>query len=309
MIRPRSPLVVLFWSFGLYLLIHTIQYAGCLVASLISGASFESIISGKFSNHLTLFGRGITAAVLGVPFIFLIFRFLWRRPWSWVRFQFDIKLLLSGLVAGACIATLALVAVGLFGNIEITATPQRFAAGEIAAIILGTIGHVAFIAITEELIFRGIAVREWATKWGWSVASLVGGIYFGTVHIIGLLPNVGFISAVWIILAAIVGNVLFVAWYIRGDSLWLPIGFHAGWNLSLMTLYGVTLSGRVSAYGLFTIEISGPAAITGGVFGLEASVVVMVMSVTLTVLVMRLSKSRMSSLLNSGLNDTTADAI
>jgi hypothetical protein len=126
MSRPRNPLVVLIWSFGLYLLIHTTQYVGCLFASALSGASFESIISGEFSNHLTLLGRGVTAAVLGIPCTFLVAKFLWRRPWSWVRLRFDGKLLSYGLIFGISIAILALLVIGLLGDIRVTATPDRF---------------------------------------------------------------------------------------------------------------------------------------------------------------------------------------
>ena len=305
MIRQRNPLVVLIWSFGLYILIHTTQYVGYLVASSLSGASFESIISGEFSNHLTLFGQGVTAAVLGIPFMFLVAKFLWRRPWSWVRLHFDIKLLLYGIILGVSAAILALLTVGLFGNIHVTATPSRFQAVELASIILGALGWVAFIAILEEFIFRGVAVREWAVKWGWPVATLLGGIYFGAVHIIGLLPNINFLDVLWITVASIVGNLVFVALYVRGKSLWLPIGFHAGWNLSLKTLLGVTMSGKDSAYSLFIIETSGQDLVTGGMFGLEASVGVMAISIIISVLLLRCSKSGRPRLLISEFEDLT----
>ena len=304
-IRPRSPFVVLNWSFALFILIHTSQYAGFLSASVISGASFELIISGEFANHLTLLGQGLTAAVFGVPFIFFVAKFLWRRPWGWVRLHFDIKLLSYGLIFGVSIAILALLAVGLFGDIRITATPDRFKGEELVSIILGALGWVAFIAILEEFIFRGVVVREWAMKWGWPVATLLGGIYFGAVHIIGLLSNINFISVLWIIIASIVGNLMFVALYVRGKSLWLPIGYHAGWNLSLKIFLGVTMSGKDSSYGLFIIETSGQDLVTGGMFGIEASVVVMTLSIIISVLMLRYSKSGKPRLMSSGLVNTT----
>jgi len=305
MIKPRNPFIVLIWSFGLYILIHATQYVGCLVASTISGASFESIISGEFSNHLTLLGQGVTAAVLGIPFIFIVARFLWRRPWSWVCLHLDVKLLSIGLIFGIGFAILALASVGLLGDIYVTATPDRFGMGELLSIILGAIGWVAFIAILEEFIFRGIVVREWATKWGWPVAILLGGVYFGAVHIIGLLPNIDYISILWIMIASSVGNLVFVALYLRGKSLWLPIGFHAGWNLSLTTMWGVTMSGQDSSYGLFIIETSGNDFVTGGKFGIEASVIVMVVSIIVSVLLLRYSRAGNPRLLNSAFKKPT----
>jgi membrane protease YdiL (CAAX protease family) len=306
LIRQRNPLVVLIWSFGLYILIHTTQYVGYLVASSLSGVSFESIISGEFSNHLTLFGQGVTAAVLGIPFMFLVAKFLWRRPWSWVRLQFDIKLLTYGFFFGGGTAIVALLAVGLVGDIHVTATPDRFTGGERVSIILGALGWVAFIAILEEFIFRGIAVREWAARWGWSIATLLGGIYFAAAHIIGLLPNVGAVSVLWIVLAALVGTLMFVALYVRSKSLWLPIGFHAGWNLSLKTLFGTTMSGQDSSYGLFTVEMSGPGLVTGGVFGIEASVLVMAISIVIALLMLLHAKSGKPRLLDSEFDEATS---
>ena len=305
MVKARNPLLVLIWSLGLYLLVHTTQYVGCFAASAISGASFESIISGKFSNHLTQLGQGVTAGVVGIPFLFFVARFLWRRPWSWVRLHVNVKFLSYGLLFGIGVAALSLLTVGLFGNVRVVASPDRFKEAELASVVLGTLGWVAFIAVLEEFIFRGIAVREWATRWGWPVATLLGGIYFGCIHVIGLLPNISIIEVLWIVVAAITANMLFVALYVRSKSLWLPIGFHAGWNLSLETLFGVTMSGQDSPYALYSIEISGRDSVTGGVFGIEGSVVVMVIWIIISLVVLRYSRSGKPDLMNSGLGETT----
>jgi hypothetical protein len=64
-----------------------------------------------------------------------------------------------------------------------------------------------------------------------------------------------------------------------------------------MTLFGVTMSGHESAYGLFAIEISGPDMVTGGSFGIEASVPVIALTIIVSLLILRWSKLRKSSLL------------
>lgn len=306
MLKPRSPLVVLLWSFGLYILIHTTQYAGFALASILTGASFESIISGEFANHLTLLARGVVAAALGIPVTFVVAKYLWRRPWSWIRFHLDVKLLVYGLCLGIGIAGISLLAVGLAGDVHVIAAPVRFTGGQIVAIICGALGWVAFIAILEEFIFRGIAVREWASRWGWPAATVLGGVYFGAAHIIGLLPNVSALSALWILLAAIVGTLVFVALYVRGGSLWLPIGYHAGWNLSLMTLFGVAVSGQESRLSLFVVQVSGPGWATGGAFGIEASGPVMAISILVALILLRYSISGKPHILNSDLGEPGA---
>ena len=298
MIKPRNPFVVLIWSFALFILIHTTQYVGYWVASVFSGATFDSIISGQFTNPLTLLGQGLTAVVLGVPFAILVTKFLWRRPWEWIRFRFSAGPLLQGGVLGIGLPVVTVLLISIFADSQIVATPSRFAPGELVAVLAGSVGWVLFIAITEELIFRGMAVREWAAKWGWPAAIVLGGIYFGAVHILGLIRDIDVLGALSIIIAAIVANLLFVALYIRGRSLWLPIGFHAGWNLTLESILGVTISGQDSSFGLFSIKTSGPDLITGGSFGLEASVVTMGLSVIAAILVLRFSRSGRPLILN-----------
>jgi len=285
--KPRKPLVTLAWSFGLFLLMHTTTYAGILMAALLSGYSFESIISGQVTNHLTILGQGVTAGTLGVLGVFLVTRYLWRRPWEWLRLRFDLRLLVSGFVLGIGMTIVTLLAINLFGDTRIIARPDRFEAVELASILIGSFGWVAFTAILEEVVFRGMAVREWALRWGWPIASVLGGVYFGAAHIIGLLPDISVIETLWIILAGIVGNLMFVALYVRSRSLWLPIGYHLGWNLCLKTIVGAVMSGRESSDGLFATEISGPVLMTGGKFGIEASVIALALSLVLSVMVLK----------------------
>lgn len=303
MIKSRNPFLVLIWSFGLYILVHTIQYLGYLFASIASSYSFDLVISGEFISPTTLLTHGMITGILGIPLIFLVAKFLWRRSWNWICFNFNLKFISYGIILGIIMSIIAILLVGLLGDIHIIATPERFNISELIFIILGAVGWVSFISILEEFIFRGVFVREWALKWGWPTAILFGGIYFGIVHIIGLLPNINLIDILWIITASIVANLLFVALYVRSKSLWLPIGFHAGWNLSLNTLLGVVISGKDSSYALLSLETSGQDLITGGMFGIEASLPVMFISIIISIFLFRYSKSGKPNLLSSKFED------
>jgi membrane protease YdiL (CAAX protease family) len=276
---------------------HTTTYLGALFASLLGGVSFDSLMSGQISNHLTILGQGLTAGTLGVLFVFLITRFLWRRPWDWIRLHFNLRLLVYGFLIGAVMTVLTLLAVYIFGAIRIVSAPERFSIGQLIAVLLGSCGLVVFTAIAEEVVFRGMAVREWALGWGWPVAIVLGGIYFGIVHIIGLIPNIGVVDILWIIIAASFANLVFVALYMRGRSLWLPIGYHMGWNFCLNVVVGATMSGKGSPLGLWVTEISGPALVTGGTFGVEASVVTIVLSLVLSLILVNFFRSRKPGLM------------
>jgi hypothetical protein len=55
-------------------------------------------------------------------------------------------------------------------------------------------------------------------------------------------------------------------------TLWMPIGLHAAWNFTQGGIFGVPVSGHVS-HGLVQATLTGPALLSGGAFGLEASVI------------------------------------
>ena len=56
------------------------------------------------------------------------------------------------------------------------------------------------------------------------------------------------------------------------QRLWLPIGIHAAWNLLSGPVLGYNVSGYVSRRSILAIRGGGPEWLTGGRFGIEASV-------------------------------------
>jgi len=62
--------------------------------------------------------------------------------------------------------------------------------------------------------------------------------------------------------------------------LWLAIGLHFGVNAAQGGLLGLVVSGK-ETQGLFSTQVSGPAALTGGPFGVEASLLTLVLGVAL----------------------------
>jgi len=63
-------------------------------------------------------------------------------------------------------------------------------------------------------------------------------------------------------------------------SLWLVIGIHASWN-GIEQAIGIPVSGHVDP-GLAITTVDGPALLTGGAFGLEASLVPILISVAIS---------------------------
>jgi membrane protease YdiL (CAAX protease family) len=124
--------------------------------------------------------------------------------------------------------------------------------------------------IMEELLFRGILFR-WIEAFGGSWAALaITSALFGLGHIFN--PNATALSSFAI---AVEAGVLLGGAYMLTRSLWMPIGLHAAWNFTQGFIYDVPVSG-LDQHGLVEAELSGPVLLSGGAFGLEASLIAMI---------------------------------
>ena len=64
---------------------------------------------------------------------------------------------------------------------------------------------------------------------------------------------------------------MLAAAYAATRNLWVPIGLHFGWNFAAAGIFSAEVSGNGESTGCWTASTSGPALLTGGEFGPEAS--------------------------------------
>jgi hypothetical protein len=101
---------------------------------------------------------------------------------------------------------------------------------------------------------------------------LVTALLFGLAHRAN--PNATWFSSFAI---AVEAGILLGGAYMLTRSLWLPIGLHAAWNFAEGYIFDVPVSG-LPEQGLVTAKLSGPVLLSGGDFGLEASVIAVVIA-------------------------------
>ena len=65
--------------------------------------------------------------------------------------------------------------------------------------------------------------------------------------------------------------------YMLTRSLWLPMGIHAAWNFAQGEIYDIPVSGT-PVHGVVEARLSGPPLLTGNGFGLEASLIAIVVA-------------------------------
>jgi uncharacterized protein len=127
----------------------------------------------------------------------------------------------------------------------------------------------ALVAFSEEAFSRGWVLQVLERGYSTRVAVVVSAGLFAVLHAFN--PGFGITALLGLFLA---GLVLAEA-YLATRQLWLPMAFHLSWNFSEGPLFGFQVSG-LPAEGLLSITPSGPDVVTGGAFGPEAGLIVIV---------------------------------
>lgn len=171
-----------------------------------------------------------------------------------------------GVLAGTLIFSLIVGIAALFDVYNIVGE------GSSAGLYVALVSTAIVPGFAEELVFRGILFRwieEFAGSW---FALAFTSALFGLAHIMN--PNATAFSSFAI---AVEAGILLGGAYMLTRSLWLPIGIHAAWNFTQGSIFDVNVSGT-NAEGLVTAELSGPELLSGGAFGLEASIIALVVA-------------------------------
>jgi len=192
---------------------------------------------------------------------------LGEHPRDDLRWQRDSgKNLGLGLLAGFAIMALAVGVAAAIGVYRITGP------GDTSTLVLELVGTAIVPGFMEELFFRGILFR-WLEEFGGSwLALLLTSALFGAAHLGN--PNATAFSAFCI---AVEAGVLLGAAYMVTRSLWLPMGLHAAWNFTQGEIFDIPVSGT-KVHGFVTARLSGDPLLTGNGFGLEASLIAIVIA-------------------------------
>lgn len=185
-----------------------------------------------------------------------------------------------GLFGGASLYTVSVVILTMLGVYRIDGfNPVSFMLPAVA-LALGS-------GVIEELVFRGAVFRIVEESLGSWVSVVVSSLVFGLVHLAN--PASTLAGALFISVEA---GLLLAAAYMFTRRLWLAMGFHIAWNFTQSGIFSGVVSGGAVHPGLIKASLQGPDLLTGGSFGLEASVVAGVVCTVAGVLLLRAAISR-----------------
>ncbi|MFD3257286.1 CPBP family intramembrane glutamic endopeptidase [Paenibacillus lentus] len=233
---------------------------------ILANVSF-SYLKAPGSIILTL----VESAVIIVIY-WLVMKFLARRPLPELPFQWRaVSEVIFGAAVGLIFIIVSTALIVLLGGYSFKWSPENA-----SSVILPIITTQLVAAFVEELIFRGLAFQAIEKKGGSLLALALTSLFFGIAH----LGNPG--ATVWGAFSiTIEAGLLLGAAFLWRRNVWFIIGLHFFWN-AIEGLLGIPISGHPSS-GFFTVEVTGPDLLTGGKFGLEASIIPVIISLLITI--------------------------
>lgn len=185
-----------------------------------------------------------------------------------------------GASLGIASALLAAALIWMAGGVRFELDPVRS-----PGVLAYGVYAFLFVALFEETLFRGFVFQRFIAGAGVWVAQLTLGLLFAASHWGN--PDMAGAALALGTLELFLGAVLLGLAYWRTRSLALPVGLHFGWNWAQGYLLGFDVSGFEHS-GWFRPLLQGqPDWVTGGRFGLEASVFAVVADALMILLLWR----------------------
>jgi membrane protease YdiL (CAAX protease family) len=238
---------------GWWILIFFLVLAALLIPAMISAQQNNMEVS-----------IGVQAMI--VMTASLTAQWLRRKPladlfgmlnWRWIK-----ELCAGGLIGSVLMLTPALI-LEIFGWVHWQWNPEN------VSILLPGLLLFAGVVVAEELLFRGFIFQRLISGLGQWSAQLITAAFFLLTHLNnpGMTGSIKVMASINIFLASI----LFGLAFIQTKSLAMPLGLHFMANLVQGGILGFGVSGAEQS-GLFIPVFSeAPVWLTGGRFGLEAS--------------------------------------
>ncbi len=190
---------------------------------------------------------------------YILVHFIERREMTELAFSGALAetakgIAIGALLFGSCVAILALT--GSYRVLGMN-TPDVLLRPFFLAVSAG---------VFEEIVFRGVIFRIIERSLGSWIALGISAAIFGGLHLLN--QNATLIGAVAIMLTA---GITLGGAFMLTRRLWLAMGIHFAWNFTQSGVFGSAVSGSQLGEGLLRSTLTGPDWLTGGAFGVEAS--------------------------------------
>ena len=236
-----------------------------LFTTALAGGLTMAFVSDVAQRRFHVGWPDISGALAALAAYALYVRWIERRRVNELAGRGALVELGAGLIGGAAMVASLIGGLVLVGAYRVEGTGATWAA------LAAGFAQMAFVGVFEELLSRAIVFRLLERSLGTWAALLISSLLFGLAHLPG-----NDASALSVVIAVLAGA-FFGAAYLATRRVWLCIGLHAGWNFTLGHVFSSAVSGHARTASLIAGRLDGPDWLTGGAYGLEASVPTLVL--------------------------------
>lgn len=240
----------------------------------------NSDILGTYANDASrAIQHCLAIAIAGLTIYYCYGHFLQQRPVTEMALTNLGRELGLGLLIGTGLYTICILILMVLGIYRIEGFNSW-------TFLLPAVAMALSSGVFEELLFRGVLFLGVEHYFGTWVGLVVSSLVFGLTHLInpaGTLEGALFI--------AVEAGILLAGAVMLTRRLWLGMGFHFSWNYTQSGIFSGIVSGNVDAAGFIKPTIKGPDLLTGGNFGVESSILALIVctitGITLVVMAVR----------------------
>jgi uncharacterized protein len=233
-----------------------------IMPAFVNGSPDDpNFINGKYTWTV-----GLLSALVPVFIVYCFRKFIDRKNLASLGFEMDgfFPDAASGFFLAVVILGLGTITLFLSGHLQWI--DISFNGNDLFI----SFGMIVILAICEELVFRGYILNNLLTSVDKWVALVLSSGLFTLAHSFNTSANILSVSGLFL------AGILLGLNYIYTRNLWYAILFHISWNFIQGPILGFKING-LNLSSLLQIETKGDAMVTGGDFGFEGSMIIILL--------------------------------
>lgn len=148
--------------------------------------------------------------------------------------------------------------------------------------------------IVEEMVFRGMIMKALDKRFGKMTAIILPSFIFALIHVIGMKMNI--VSILQLIVAGTSVGIMFSLIVYESGSIWCSAIVHGIWNV-IMIGEILNISGTYNNKAIYSYKLASESIIlTGGEFGIESSIVSVLVFIVVIALTLFLMERKVKKL-------------
>lgn len=280
-----------FWAFPvtrivLYLLLFGV--IALATSALLAGAlRLLRHRHGHDQQMIVFVGEALAAGSATLAFWIMV-RFVDKRPWSTAGWGWRGmgRNLLAGFAIGAIMLTVGVAVLGMLGCYHVTAIVP-------SVLLLAPLPLYFLVGVFEETLFRGYLFQTLEGRWGSGVALTASSVLFGLAHLGNHVPGeTGWQRLAGPLFICLEAGLPLGAAFLLTRRWWLPIGLHWAWDYCEGPVFGCPDSGSRDPHTFLHAVLSGPRWLSGGTFGPEAGMALLLVGIVAGALLLRAAIAR-----------------